>query len=212
MSVKNEIGMTYGRLRVLSRATSVGDKAAWFCKCSCGAVHVTTGDALRTGKVKSCGCYRMSGEAVRTHGQGSALRGVTPTYRSWQEMKARCTKPSHISYPNYGGRGISFISEWARFDRFFADMGTRPDNMSLDRRDNELGYSKENCKWSGRIEQNSNRRSVRLIEHLGKTQSLAAWCRELNVPYPRTYSRFVIKQEPFEAAIMPKRKPGIQSK
>lgn len=210
MSVKDETGKIYGRLQVLSQAANLADKAAWYCKCSCGAIHITSGDALRTGKVKSCGCYRRSGDHTRAHGHGSALCGVTPTYKSWQEMKARCTKPSHISYPNYGGRGISFVPEWTRFEQFLADMGTRPDNMSLDRRDNELGYSKENCKWSGRVEQNSNRRSVQLIEHLGKTQSLAAWCRELGVPYPRTYNRFVIKQEPFEIAITPKRKPGIQ--
>lgn len=210
MPVKDEAGNTYGRLRVLSRAISFDDKAAWLCKCSCGGVHIASGDALRTGKVKSCGCYRMSGEAVKTHGQGSYSRGVSRTYKSWQEMKSRCNNPRHISYPNYGGRGISFPPEWGKFEQFFADMGPRPLGTSLDRCDNQLGYSKDNCKWSGRIEQNSNRRNVQLIEYLGKNQNLAAWCRELGLPYARTYNRFVNKQESFELAITPKRKPGTQ--
>lgn len=210
MAVKDETGKTYGRLQVVSRAVSFDDKATWLCKCSCGSDHITSGDSLRTGKVKSCGCYRKSGEAVKTHGQGSYLRGVSPTYKSWQEMKARCSNPKHISYPNYGGRGISFAPEWAEFEKFFADMGPRPSGTSLDRCDVQLGYSKDNCKWSGRVEQNNNRRNVQLIEHLGKSQSLAMWCRELHLPYARTYNRFVSKQEPFEQAITPKRKPGIQ--
>lgn len=210
MPVKDETGKTYGRLQVVSRAISLGDKAVWLCKCSCGGVHIASGDALRTGKVKSCGCYRKSGDAVKTHGQGAYSRGVSPTYKSWQEMKSRCTNPKHISYSNYGGRGISFAPEWAEFEQFFADMGSRPSGTSLDRRDNRLGYSKDNCKWSGRVEQSNNRRNVQLIEHLGKSQSLAMWCRELRLPYPRTYNRFVTKQEPFELAIAPKRKPGTQ--
>ncbi len=210
MSIKDETGNVYGQLQVLSQAVSVDGKAAWFCKCTCGAVHVATGDALRTGKVKSCGCYRRSGEFKKTHGHGSAKRGVSPTYKSWQEMRARCSNPQHTSYPNYGGRGISVDSRWQQFEQFLQDMGVRPEGMSLDRCNNERGYSKDNCKWSDRYEQNSNRRNVQMVEHLGKTQSLAAWCRELHIPYPRTYARYVTKQESFESAIAPKRKPGIQ--
>lgn len=212
MSVKDEAGKTYGQLQVLSQAVSTDGKAAWYCKCSCGAIHITTGDALRTGKVKSCGCYRRSGEFKKTHGHGSAKRGVSPTYKSWQEMRARCSNPQHISYPNYGGRGISVDPKWHQFEQFLQDMGVRPEGMTLDRRKNNQGYNKDNCKWSDRTEQNSNRRNVQMIEHLGKIKSLAAWCRDLSVPYPRAYRRFVVNQEPFEQAIAPKRKPGIQPK
>ena len=210
MPVKDEVGKKYGRLQVISRAISFNGKATWFCSCSCGGVHIASGDSLRTGKVKSCGCYRMSGEAVKTHGQGACSRGVSPTYKSWQEMKGRCDNPRHTSYSNYGGRGITYVPEWSKFEQFFADMGARPPGMSLDRIDNLLGYSKDNCKWSDRVEQNNNRRNVQLIEYRGQRRSLTEWCRELDIPYPRTRRRFVEKRESFESAIMPRRKPGIQ--
>lgn len=211
MSIKDEIGSVFGRLTVTGAAPSESGKAAWLCKCSCGGVHITTGDALRSGKTKSCGCYRDSGDFIRKHGHGSYIRGVSPTYKSWQEMRARCSNPTHISYPNYGGRGITFDASWNRFERFLSDMGPRPEGLSLDRRNNDKGYSRDNCKWSDRFEQNSNRRNVHQIEYLGRTQSLAVWCRELNVPYARTYARYISKDEEFAAAIGPKRKPGIQT-
>ena len=210
MGVKNETGSVFGQLTVVRQFFSQNEKAAWFCLCSCGKTHVTTGDALRTGKTKSCGCYRRSGDFVRQHGHASYAKGISRTYKSWCEMRGRCTSPKHISYPNYGARGITYDPLWNLFERFLQDMGDRPLGTSLDRKNNNLGYCKANCQWSDRQVQNNNRRNVKMITHNGKTQSLAQWCKELDLPYQRTYYRLVVKQEPFFRAIAPKRKPGIQ--
>lgn len=211
MTTKNEVGAVFGRLTVTCQLPSQNRKAVWLCSCSCGGTHITTGDSLRTGKVKSCGCYRVSGDYVRRHGHASFAKGVTRTYKSWSEMRARCTRVSHVSYTNYGARGIGYDSSWESFEQFLADMGERPAGTSLDRKDGELGYSKNNCQWSTRQIQNSNRRNVHQITHKGKTQSLAEWCRELELPYPRTYCRYVTNQQSFLEAIAPKRKPGMRS-
>ena len=173
MPIKNELWNVFSHLTVIAAAPTCNGKAAWTCQCSCGTLCTVTGDGLRQGKTKSCGCFRRTGVSSRTHGHASYAKGVSRTYKSWQEMRARCNNPSHISFKNYGARGITYPAAWDKFEAFLADVGERPPKTSLDRIKNHLGYSKKNCCWSSRRVQNNNRRNVVLISYQGKRQSLA---------------------------------------
>jgi hypothetical protein len=82
----------------------------------------------------------------------------TPTYISWKNMKARCSNPQNPKYADYGGRGITVCPEWQSYEQFFADMGECPSGETLERRENTKGYSKDNCVWAGRSQQNLNKR------------------------------------------------------
>src|SRR5437879_5828925 len=86
---------------------------------------------------------------------------MTPTYRTWAEMKTRCYNKKRPEYPRYGGRGIKVCDSWLHsFTNFFADMGVKPKGFSIDRVDNDGNYEPRNCRWATRLQQARNMRST----------------------------------------------------
>lgn len=98
-------------------------------------------------------------------------------------MIARCKHASVRGSERYLGRGITVCEGWLKFENFLADMGERPSGMSIDRIDNNLGYTPDNCKWSTAKEQMNNRSNNRIIVFDGRSQTLAEWARELGVQW-----------------------------
>ena len=103
-----------------------------------------------------------------------------PEYAIWATMIQRCTNPKDAAYKNYGARGVTVCQRWRRsFKAFLSDMGTRPSSEhSIERTNNAIGYTPENCRWATRTEQNRNtRRNVPLTVD-GRTQLMADWATE----------------------------------
>lgn len=98
------------------------------------------------------------------HKRGKLIQGYTcrthPLYSTWSAMKDRCYNKKAKQYTDYGGRGIFVCSSWKdSFETFALDLGLKPDSTyALERRDNNKGYSKENCYWATRSENNQNKR------------------------------------------------------
>lgn len=107
----------------------------------------------------------------------------TPEYHAWQAMKKRCRNPTDPRYRDYGARGIDYCAKWEDFLTFYSEMGPRPEGQrySLDRINNNEGYSKENCRWATPREQQQNIRSNKHITYLDETKCISEWARELGV-------------------------------
>lgn len=119
----------------------------------------------------------------------------------WKAMIRRCSDPADKSYENYGGRGITVCEEWLDFNVFLSDMGPRPDGMTLERRDNNCGYSASNCRWESRKAQCRNKRSNRLITYQGETMCLLDWGNRLGFSDSFLRRRMDVQKMSFEEAI-----------
>lgn len=107
-----------------------------------------------------------------------------PLYNCWKDMRRRCNNPNYRTYKWYGGRGIKVCERWndslTGFPNFLADMGFKPTpKHSLDRIDNDKGYSPDNCRWADRRTQTRNMSRNRLVTIDGRTQCVTDWCLEL---------------------------------
>lgn len=182
-------GSVFGRLRVTERVGSdAWGRALWRCECSCGEVLDIAAFKLTSGRRKSCGC--MQREAAADSCRSRATHNLTgdPILNIWRKMLDRCNNPESRAWKNYGGRGITVCSEWANNPDAFVEWGWmagyRP-GMTIERVNNDAGYSPENCKWATRLEQAHNKRNNVNIRWMGQVKCATEWEREFKVPRKR---------------------------
>jgi len=133
---------------------------------------------------------------VLSHGcsaRNKKYADLTPeerTYRLWLAMKTRCNNPRSVGHKNYGERQITVCSRWSEsFSAFLSDMGPCPEGLSLEREDNDLGYSPSNCIWADMKTQSRNRRSVVQVSYRGQVMTLKEAAAAAGVPYSTVKSR-----------------------
>ncbi len=159
------IGEKFGKLTVVEYLGGCW----WKCICDCGNEKIATTNHLKNNSSVSCGCmtHERKRNASIKHGYFNHR-----LYRLWSQAKQRCTNPKNDSYYNYGERGIKMCNEWENDFSAFYDWAMKHgynDSLSLDRIDNEKGYSPDNCRFVTAKEQCRNRRNNRKVARLSKS-------------------------------------------
>ena len=186
-------GREIGYLKVIKPHGSNGVYSLWLAQCVCGKIFTRTTPHLQVAvkkKVKaSCGCMRRSSVAERNKTHGMTHH---PLYGVWVDLRSRCTNPANKQYRNYGGRGITVCEEWvASFENFRDDMlPTYHHGFSIDRIDNNSGYTKSNCRWADLKTQARNTRRTCMATTVYGTMCLADLARLTGMSQTTIYQRW----------------------
>lgn len=194
--------MKFNKLTVISRAESRINKGGqhrtmWRCLCDCGNYTDVYAYGLKTGKTKSCGCYKeqIMSEVHFKHG-GTKDNKRERLYTVWRNMLSRCNNPNFTEYNIYGGRGIRVCDEWKDYASFREwalgagyDDSAKRGELTIDRIDGDGNYCPENCCLKNQKEQARNRRTNRTVTIGGVSRCLLEWCEEYNMPYKQVHMR-----------------------
>ena len=167
----------------------------WRCKCDCGGERTTRASSLRRGDTTGCAaCFgRRKHDEQIIHNPGErkpcSAAGLArhPLRAVWAAMLSRCENPNNPEHRNYGARGVRVCDGWRSLAAFIADMGPRPEDGTVERRDNGAGYTcghcddckargtVANCRWATQREQGRNKRTNRMVTLGDKTLCVADW-------------------------------------
>jgi len=180
-------GTVINRLTVIGPGEAIEWGNGWHkstsvVRCECGTIKTIANSQLKTGKIKSCGCFLAVaiGQRARTH--GLSVGEWVDEYSAWNNMHERCYNPENSQYDRYGGRGITVCERWHLVQNFVADMGHKPSReYTLDRINNAIGYSPENCRWADKKTQAVNRRTTKIFTVDGVAKCIKDWAREWGV-------------------------------
>jgi len=170
-------GNKYNRLLMLELVST--NPIIYKCLCDCGNIKNIPIEQIKYGRIKSCGCLNIEKRKTTNlkHGESHS-----PTYNTWKNLRARCNNKNNKQYCDYGGRGIQVDITWNSFSIFLKDMGKKPGpKFQIERRNNDLGYSKSNCIWATIHTQQRNKRSNHNITYKGTTKCLTDWALSLNL-------------------------------
>lgn len=194
-------GQRFNMLTALRKArVSTSGQAYWLFRCDCGVEKEIRASHAKSGQIKSCGC--SSGELNSAHHtkHGHWKGNVSsPEYSAWCLARARCHNSGNQGFPAYGARGITMCDRWrfgeggkSGFECFIADMGLRPSREhSLDREDNNKGYSPDNCRWATREQQMRNTREHHYVTFDGRTMTAAEAADLVGLPRSNVWQRLI---------------------
>lgn len=196
---KDLTGKRFGKLEV-KELSSKENGSKWLCVCDCGKELIVKQNNLLSNNTRSCGCL-----FIEIHKIGNPKHNLyhTRIYKIWSAMKNRCYLKTHVAYKRYGGRGITICDEWKNNVENFYNWSMEngyEENLTIDRIDNNKGYSPDNCRWVTPLEQQNNTRKNIYYEYNGEKFTLSQICRKYNINYS-TLSHRLEKNNDIKKAI-----------
>ncbi len=178
---KNLSGQRFGRLTVIERSGSRGEKPLWKCQCDCGNITYVISYSLTSGATRSCGCIRKN--------SNHTPRKKDRLYVIWSGMKGRCYNAGNSSSKWYLEKGITVCEEWknnfSAFKEWALDNGydysKSRKEQQIDRIDNSKGYSPDNCRFVSSAENSRNKSDNVFLSYKGETLIIADWAKKLNL-------------------------------
>lgn len=183
-------GQQFGRLTAIKRVgNGKHGESRWLFKCSCGNMHIAYGRSVRSGNTQSCGCLNRERLLKRLTKHGLSK---TRIYSIFQGMYQRCYDKNNKHFKDYGARGINICDEWLSGFKNFYDWAMNngyTDQLSIDRIDNNKGYSPNNCRWVTSATQVRNTRRNIIVNIDGERKTVAEWAAKLGVSPYTIYSK-----------------------
>ena len=180
-------GMKFGKLNVLSYTGQTGRRRTmWKCRCDCGNVVEVESTHLRSGHTKSCGCITRENARKLNYKNGFSNTRLNTAYRN---MLTRCYRETDDMYHLYGGRGIKVCDKWLPANNGFVNFCEWAishgynEHLTLDRIDNDKGYSPDNCRWADKFQQANNKRNNYKLRINGEIDTVGNWARKLTISY-----------------------------
>lgn len=202
LKTENLVGLKFNKLTVIKKiGRNNYGKTEWLCKCDCGKETITTGNNLKSGNTKSCGCHNL--EQIIKRNTKHNLR-YTRIYQTWLSIKRRCYNKNFKEYHNYGGRGIVVCSEWLDDFMNFYNWGMSngyKENLSIDRINVNGNYEPSNCRWATLKEQANNKTTNHFITYKGITKTITQWAEFFNIDKRLLQDRIKKLKWDFEKAV-----------
>ena len=127
-------------------------------------------------------------------------------YLAYKNMVSRCYNPKNVSYKHYGERGITVCNQWLNSKDSFVKWAIESghgENLSLDRINNDKGYSPSNCKWSNMTEQLRNQRRNRIIKYKGVSKTISEWAEDIGIKADTLHRRIDVYKFSIAKALTP---------
>lgn len=194
-------GKKFNRLTVIKKDGQYkSGNFKWLCLCDCGNYTHATSSQLKTGDIKSCGCYIAENTAKRNtrhNGFGTRL------YEIWRQMHRRCYGKNTKAYKDYGGRGITVCEEWKEFEPFrkWAMSHGYHEDLTIDRIDVNGNYEPSNCRWATVKQQANNRRSCHIVKYNGIEHTISEWADIYGVNQMKLWDRLNRNNWSLESAL-----------
>lgn len=190
---KDLTGQKFGRLKVIGIHETKTRKTYWTCQCDCGGIKVVRSDSLQNGSIKSCGCLKKQQDKINLTANHRHKMSGTRIYSIWQGMKGRCYNEHDPRYERYGKRGIDVCDEWIHDFTVFYEWSLEngyTDELTIDRIDNDSGYSPNNCRWVD-VKTQCRNRSTNINIRIGNaTKTLTEWCEIFELDYSKIHARY----------------------